>query len=330
MKTQFNKSIILGNSPSSGSSLLVSLLGVHSDIFQTRELNVFDKPDWCAGRTYKLKNRWPRFKRMKYDVHFPCEHQILFNGLEEIPDFSVSQHDYANFAIETMKAMANEKGFSSFVEKTPNNIFALPHIYDRIPDAQFIMIIRHPVSVYRSLRRRGYDPFTSVARWYFPNLVVNYMREKDRTILVKYEQLTRDPENEIKRIFDFLQMTAPDKSALDARETSDVINVGSWTKDVRGAVVSEAVENTVPDEMYDIFRKIRSNSYFERYCGISDASLSPMDLSAGFGYDLLPPKELIKKSSLLQFPWPRYARYLASCAKHRRLLRPFWHRWSSE
>ena len=325
---RYNKSLILGNAPSSGSSLLVSLLGTHPDIFQTGELNIFDKADWCADRTGDLKHRWLEYARRRYDLHFPFEHAAFFNNFDTPPNFPDYEGGFASFAVHTMKQLALEAGVSSFVEKTPNNIFSIPHIHSRIEDVRFVMIVRHPVSVYKSLRKRNYDPFTSVARWYFPNLVVNAMGSRERTLVIRYEDLTSNPYEEIKRVFEFLDIPAPSKEVTEDRGHSDVINVSSWTNDVRGPVVRQPIDNVIPDEMVEIFDRIRAREYFYKYCGIDDPELSPLQLAQQFGYQPKASEFQRTKPSARLFPWRRYGRYLISSAKHRRRVRPLWHRWT--
>lgn len=322
------RKIILGNAPSSGSTLLVGLIGAHDDIYQTRELNIFDKPDWIAGRTKDLKNNWSKYVKRGYDIHFSIEQSGLFLDFETIPDFAQSELKYAEFAVSELANLARKEGCNSFIEKTPNNIFSLPHLHKTLNDTFFIMIVRHPVSVYDSLRRRKYTPFLAVTRWYFANLIVYAMSKKPRTMVVKYEDLTQDPATVIKDIFKFLSKTPPPQSSQEKRSGNGSIFIESWTKDPHGPIVAEEVNVIVPVEMAAIFRNLRPSKYFFEYVGIEDPKLSPEELATKFGYETKTPGYSRLNCGRFNFPYLRYARYLAGCLKHQRTIRPLVHRWT--
>lgn len=325
--TPHNQSIILGNAPSSGSTLLVTLLGAHRDVFQTRELNIFDKPDWCAGRTLDLKERWKNYQRKKYDIHPLYEHAALFNGYEEIPDFSRYEGPYAAFAIDEMNKAAVDSGCSSFVEKTPNNIFSFPYLHKSLHDAKFVMVVRHPVSVYRSLRKRGLGSFLAVGRWYFANLVVHEMATRNKTLIVHYEKLTANPEIELHRIFQFLEMQMPPEPMISCRKSAETNELSGWTHDVRGPIKSEKVDNVIPTGMTPTFRHLRANDYFYDYVGIKNSKMAPMDLAKCLGYSPQWNSMINNGIDEVHFPWHKFAVYLASCLRHKRRVRDFWHCW---
>lgn len=319
--------IILGNAPSSGSTLLVGMIGSNQDIYQTRELNIYDKPDWISGREENLKERWLRFSRVKYDKHFPCEQSSMFNGFHSIPDFSDTEFDYTTFASNILVNVAAESGCSTYVEKTPNNIFSMPYLYQRLPDAKFVIIVRHPVSVYKSLKRRGFDTYTAIARWYFPNLVAWEMAKLSRVHIVSYEHLTNSPEDAIGRLESFLGIDIP-RESISQREARDIKPDDVWSKDLHGRIVPDELDSVLPDEAAAVFRHLRANKYFFEYTGIDESSISPLDLASKFEYDLVSGTATTRRMAKKAFPALRYMRYIASCIKHRRQIRPLWHEWS--
>lgn len=319
--------IILGNSPSSGSSLLATLLGTHADVYQTVELNIFDKPDWCMERVRDLKADWKIYTKKRYDVHYLWEHASLFNGFDEVPDYSGFDGSYAEFALAELRKLAKTSGCKNFVEKTPNNIFSIPALYDQLPHAKFVIIVRHPVSVYSSLLRRGYSKLQSVGRWYFANLIARRMAEKDRVLVVKYEELTATPYEEVANIFSFLGLRPPTRTAMENRESSSSLQLSSWRKDVRGPIKAQEVQNEIPPDMAKIFECLLANNYFYDYVGLKPERLSPMEVATYFGYYPHYDDSRRKGFARTLSPLSGYPRYVASAVYHGRQIRPLWHGW---
>jgi len=321
--------IILGNAPSSGSTLLLSLLGAHPDVYQTRELNIFDKPDWVSGRTKDLRERWSSYAKRRYDRHFPCEHSLIFTGFSSIPDYSESSLDYASFVCDALGKAASEDGRSVAVEKTPNNIFSLPFLHTALPHAKFVIIVRHPASVFKSLRRRGFDPFTATARWYFPNLIARAMQDLPRVHTITYEELTQQPGSMLRSIGMVLDLEDLDAvlAQRNSRQT-DLNHLPSWEKDLFGKIVADRPPEAVPEEAHGYFARIRANDYFFDYVNIPKNSISATELARSFGYNLglgETPGARIKRPRL---PIAQYSKYVASCLYNGRPVRPLWHSWN--
>jgi hypothetical protein len=110
-----------------------------------------------------------------------------------------------------LEAWAAHHGKKRWGEKTPSNIFYAEHILEMFPDAQFVHLIRDP--------RAGVASMQSV--WFFPNdPVLNALNRKkylvagqshleqhvppDQRLVVRYEDLLRNPASVTKLICSFL------------------------------------------------------------------------------------------------------------------------------
>jgi hypothetical protein len=100
-------------------------------------------------------------------------------------------------------------GKSVLVEKTPSNVFVADRLAVAWPDARFVFLLRHPYSIARSWHesapeRRSMEQSIKHTHWFMQAL------EKDRKRLpgltVRYEDLTAQPEQEVPRICEFLEI----------------------------------------------------------------------------------------------------------------------------
>jgi hypothetical protein len=91
---------------------------------------------------------------------------------------------------------------SIIADKTPNNVFIVDRLREAWPDARFIFLLRHPGAIVRSRQKykgEGAD-----------ELIIKYVealedaRQTYDGHTVRYEDLTADPERELRKICDFL------------------------------------------------------------------------------------------------------------------------------
>ena len=94
-------------------------------------------------------------------------------------------------------------GKSIIADKTPNNVFIVDRLREAWPDARFIFLLRHPGAIARS--RAAYKGTDGA-----DELIVRYVEALDAAReaydghTVRYEDLTADPERELRAICDFL------------------------------------------------------------------------------------------------------------------------------
>ncbi|GAA3836235.1 sulfotransferase [Sphaerisporangium flaviroseum] len=150
-------------------------------------------------------------------------------------------------------------GKETIVDKTPANAFAYKRLITCWPDARFVFLLRHPVSIARSWHeaspeKRSQEEAALDA--------LRYMKavEKARSALtgptLRYEDLTADPERETRRVCDFLgipwepgMLTYGDRLLLRK-------GLGDWKDKIRSGTVQAGRELPPAEEIPDALRSI--------------------------------------------------------------------------
>jgi hypothetical protein len=116
---------------------------------------------------------------------------------------------------------ARARGVERIVEKTPDHIHRLPEILSAFPDARILCMIRHPLDVYSSYRRRlgvalQTEPADSPSvRWLqstqpptfcraYRATISEAERLASRLLLIRYEDFTGAPQDTFARICSFI------------------------------------------------------------------------------------------------------------------------------
>jgi hypothetical protein len=107
--------------------------------------------------------------------------------------------------------MLKPSGRKLFLDKTPANSLVLPFLAKLYPRARYIVITRHPVAIFTSYADSFFDGDYEVAQRHNPILdryvpaIAGFLREKPVPLVqVQYERLVAEPEQEMKRIVEFL------------------------------------------------------------------------------------------------------------------------------
>lgn len=191
--------IAIGNSPSSGSTLLADLLdalpmGVrgpelnllavkdHYDRFETLQSGKL--PVAATGCCCVQKARLNVDRLHAYGIDEPTFHRRA----AEAPDFPTFVRSFFQHF-----ARWRQKPATLFSEKTPPNIHCASRFLRDFEDGRVIHVVRHPGYVYESIRRRGYSEYQARAVWPVNVAPAYALRNHPRMITVRYEDLTADP-----------------------------------------------------------------------------------------------------------------------------------------
>ena len=94
------------------------------------------------------------------------------------------------------------------VDKTPNNVFIVDRLKECWPDARFIHLLRHPASIARSRKEMNPDvdddKNVDLIRRYCESL--EKARQTYEGVTVRYEELTSDPEAEMRKVCEHLKV----------------------------------------------------------------------------------------------------------------------------
>ncbi|MEA2551140.1 MAG: hypothetical protein QOE25_909 [Actinomycetota bacterium] len=197
--------VFLFSSVRSGSTLLRVMLDTHSEIVAPHEMHFRSVRVRFAGR-----------ETLKAFGELQLGTQTLENMLWD----RVFAHLLA------------QAGKSVVVDKTPSNTMAWRRISEWWPDARYLFLLRHPVHIADSLIASR--PKTPVANHYKRvNSYVAAIHEASTALpglQVRYEELTAEPERELKRICAWLGV-AWEPAMLDyaTKERSYTRGLGDWS-----------------------------------------------------------------------------------------------------
>ncbi|MEO3766260.1 sulfotransferase [Streptomyces sp. B8F3] len=152
-------------------------------------------------------------------------------------------------------------GKDILVEKTPNNAFAYQRIAACWPDARFVFLLRHPASIAQSWYEAdpsGRTPDQAALQ------ALHYTRATERARrelpghVVRYEDLTTDPESVLRSICDFLGIAyEPEMLDYGAREEGELPKgLGDWKEKIRSGRVQQGRALPESTEVPEALREI--------------------------------------------------------------------------
>lgn len=128
--------------------------------------------------------------------------------------------------------LAQREGKHRWGEKSPMNLLHIATLAKEFPNAQFIHIIRDGREVAQSFHRRWFfHPKRTIYRW---KRLVAIGREqgsrlsRERYLEVRFEELTQNPEKEMQRVCNFLNLTFVDKITKSSMRMMDQNQASSY------------------------------------------------------------------------------------------------------
>lgn len=209
-------SIIIGGPPSSGSSLLSTILNRHSRIKCFQETHLLAK--------HQLYKNWKSNKGRLKGGRLCSPGWHMYNNVD-LPDvlaeYGAELHtsiSVCEFASRYFLSIAQEEGKSIWAEKTPMNIYFFHTIHSQLSDASFIFTIRDPYDSIASLIMRGKSILDSVALILLHLGIGLIQNERLDLLTMRYEDLVTRPSALIENLCHFVdlnfepEMLEPDKS----------------------------------------------------------------------------------------------------------------------
>jgi len=95
------------------------------------------------------------------------------------------------------------RGRRHFVEKTPRHVYRIDEIRRCVDGARIVLMVRDGRDVSASFEKRHGELETGNARWLEANEIVLAERDAPDTILLRYEDLVRQPEEWLRRVCEF-------------------------------------------------------------------------------------------------------------------------------
>jgi hypothetical protein len=190
----------------SGTTYLQTIVDTHPDVFIPTETLFL--PEYLRKARYV-----PR--RLLEWLFFNEPHLTAwYDG----PRFPV--HDAAE-AIETVhRHMAAKEGARIWGQKTPRFVRHIDLFRQNFPGCRWVLIYRDPKATVASMLNSPVHPFSlgwACSRWVRDNrpVIEHLRRPRPDTLVVCYEQLIRDFDNQLARIFDFLGLEKVERDVLE-------------------------------------------------------------------------------------------------------------------
>ena len=202
--------IFIFSLPRAGSTLLQRILMTHEEICSVAE------PWVLLPQFYALKSKGTI---SEYSSYTACTGITDF--IENLPN---KRKDYNEslraFILELYnKQCRNNENY--FLDKTPRYYLIIDDIVEVFPDAKFIFLFRNPVHVFSSLVNTwGNGRFNKLLSVYediyqgVSKLSLGYLKHKNKSIALKYEDIVKNPVKNIESLFEYLGLEF-NRSILD-------------------------------------------------------------------------------------------------------------------
>jgi hypothetical protein len=242
------KVIFVIGPPRSGSTMLQRMLGSHSAVYTHPEPHIIT-PLAHLGYYYNVD-------KAPYD-HINAALAIS-EYIDDLPDKEEDYLDALRGYLDVLygRMLAKSKK-EMLLDKTPAYALVLPFLAKVYPDARYIVLTRHPLAVFSSYAQSFFDgdydaalAYNNILGRYIP-AIAKFLRERPVPLHhVQYETLVKNPEEEMEKIFRFLnlpnQKDAIDygshdhviksygdpKASMESRPTTK--SVSAWAKELAG------------------------------------------------------------------------------------------------
>ncbi|NNE25753.1 MAG: sulfotransferase [Saprospiraceae bacterium] len=204
--------IIIGGSPSTGSSLLRRILNRNAQVLCNGETALFTKEglylNWESAKSKLLSRSFAGLRSMGW-------HHLV--GLTNLADYGLQSTDlhglmekspdgFEPFTHEFFSKALMESGKSIWAEKTPANAFAFAYFLDQFPNGKVVHTVRHPLDTISSLINRGTSMFDAIALYLLNASAAMAVEEDSRYYVIKYEDLVSGNEKVIFKLCQFLNI----------------------------------------------------------------------------------------------------------------------------
>jgi len=188
--------VLIGNSPSSGSTLLSELLDSTPISLSGEELGLF-----ACNKFYGDFNNSVQSTSSCKSLYI-SRIGLFSKGLpsygltsEQVKEMSNDHLNATDFVDSFLSKYKEFRGRDADVifEKTPQNLSCIGEFLESFEDSYFIHIVRNPVNVFLSLLKRGFPPYVAVYTWLLDVATFYKYRNHERVINISYEELTNNP-----------------------------------------------------------------------------------------------------------------------------------------
>lgn len=230
------KIFVLGNSRS-GTTMLARMLDKHDLITDLNELHYIE--ELVTGEEFNSELTLSSEKALKLGAKLISRiedgyfHSTLDSKYIELAAKILGVND-GNSSVTSSKVYelitetyANQRSCEFTIDQTPRNVFYVPEILQQMPTAKIIALIRDPRDICLSQkgkwRRRflgakipmtesfrawaNYNPIITAKIWKSAARAITTSANDFNVMVVKYEDLVKEPENRLREICKYLNVT---------------------------------------------------------------------------------------------------------------------------
>jgi len=324
----WDRPILIGGCPSSGTTLLSCMLDAHPDLMCGPELSFFCHP-------YLWSMSGPAWRqRLLAALNAPRlglgeEYWDLQEGVVPyVPQVDTRSLGWYDLSLESIREMAgrsrdavelSRRFFlaalekyrkSRWAEKSPPNLYAAPHFLHRCPQGRCLLLVRDGRDIVCSLLRRGFSLGSACAIWTMETALTLQLAESERIRTIRYEDLVKEPKATLRGIATFLELSGGLERMLAYHDNTGrvkhdpTIRVGAWKSTPDQPINVQSVgqwKRDLSKEQTDIFYAYRLIERAEIPAGFRRMpAYTTLDLLKAFGYEA-PGKRSISWRSLSDF-----------------------------
>ncbi len=290
------------SAPRSGSTMLERILESHSQILGGPEPHLMT-PLAHLGV-------WANVDKAPYDHILAAEAQKGF--VERLPRGEQDYWDACRAYADVLYGRyLSTSAKTVCIDKTPAYALVLPFLEKVYPDARYVVLTRHPAAIWSSYANSFFDGDFQTALDYNP-IINRYVPAMARFlgttttahVHVRYEDLVADPEQEIARVYDLLEVPYEAETIAygsrkadtgSAKNLGDPIGVGQHDRPTTDSVNKWAGELAADGDKRTLVENMMSR-------------IEPDDL-ATFGYPIETFWEPLEQAGATPPPPPRLSRY---------------------
>ncbi len=186
--------------PRSGTTMLQQALNRHSQVVIPPETKYF-----FSFLGHSRRDQWKHIERLEKDLGISLPRPEA--AVETPADGRAFYREMARRYVERLGRV----GATHFGEKTPEHTGHLPRIGQLYPEAKLVAIYRDGRDVAASLSRMPWmtsNVYVNFMVWVYYNRILLAARERGRANMyfVRYEDIVADPEAELSKVLEFLEL----------------------------------------------------------------------------------------------------------------------------
>ena len=277
--------LILGGSPSTGSSLLRQMINRHPQIYCGPETRLFCYPKlftaWSSTASRLLNGRpltAPDVHLVR-GVNLVGEEQCWSAG--DLDKLVRAHKSLSDFAEGYFSRPLEQYGATFWAEKTPTNVVSFMHFAEVFDDAHVVHIVRNPLDVIASLVSRGHTVFHAVSRYLFNTACGLRARGLVGYHEVVYEELVTDPEGTLVGLLEPLGIPFHQSMIGEGNpHMSEAATMEGWLHKETDAPAASAIgrfaklEGHLQDSILGAVKAIRLNEPFATEEGLQHVNIA--------------------------------------------------------